>query len=110
MKVINLILAALLFVSNAHAQSIVNDLVGVGFESNKATVLKESFNSKIPSSAIPATDVAIDLGDATHNYRRLYLGQVLDLSFEVLAGAGTTVADAAALSATKIVHQITAGS
>lgn len=31
----------------------------------------------------------------------------LGASYEVVAGAGTTVADAAALSATKIVHQIT---
>lgn len=107
MKIINLIVASLLFVSNVHAQSIVNDLVGVGIEGNQATVLNESFNSKVPASIVPNVDVTANLGSATKNFKNFYLGQLLDLSFEVLAGAGTTVADAAALSATKIVHQIT---
>jgi hypothetical protein len=64
------------------------------------------------------------LGSASKTFRNVYtstlvagtavtagtavnVGTVLDLSSEVVAGAGTTVADAAALSATKIVHQIT---
>jgi hypothetical protein len=64
LKKISLIVA-LLVAGNVHAQSIVNDLVGIGFESNKATVLKESFNSKIPEDARFLTGKTIAIQEAT---------------------------------------------
>lgn len=65
MKIINAVLASLLFVSQASAQSNVNDLVGVGFESNKAQVLDQSFNSAIQSDARFLTGKTIAIQEAT---------------------------------------------
>lgn len=81
--------------------------LGGNFTPNQRVALCEAFGSAVTVSLVPQTTDTIDLGDATHVFRRAYIGSVLDLSHEVVAGAGTTVADAAALSGTKIVHQIT---
>ena len=77
MKIINVLLAVLLFASQASAQSNVNDLVGVGFESNKATVLNESFNSKVQKDILPKTTAAIDLGSASKTFRNVYTSTVV---------------------------------
>lgn len=101
-------LALLLGVQNSYAQDCATTLVdGKATSAGQASVFCGTFNSAITGSLVPKTSNEIDLGSSTKNFQNLYLGEVLDLSFEVVAGAGTTVADAAALSATKIVHQIT---
>ena len=65
MKIINVVLSVLLFASNVSAQSNVNDLVGVGIESNQALVLDQSFNSAIQSDARFKTGKTISIQEAT---------------------------------------------
>lgn len=95
-----------LFMGPAHAGTC-EAALGISFTANQRVALCKAFGSAVTVSLVPQTTNTIDLGDATHVFRRAYIGSVLNLSHEVVAGAGTTVADAAALSGTKIVHQIT---
>lgn len=83
------------------------DLTQSGASPELAAAIDKIYSTAITSSEIPKTTNTIDMGSLTKVYRKLFLGTQLNFSFEVVAGAGTTVADAAALSASKIVHQIT---
>lgn len=64
LKKISLIVA-LLVAGNVHAQSIVNDLTGVGFESSQAEELEKSFNTAIPADARFLTGKTIAIQEAT---------------------------------------------
>lgn len=77
------------------------------FTANQATALCTKLNDSIAESLVPQTTNAIDLGSASKLFKTLFLGTSLVLPHEVVAGAGSSVSDAAALSASKIVHQIT---
>lgn len=83
------------------------DLTQSGASAELAAAIDKLYGTAITGSEIPKTTNTIDLGSLTKVFRKLFLGTQLNASFEVVAGAGTTVADAAALSASKIVHQIT---
>lgn len=106
MKKILVLLVSLLVASSAYADACTTAL-GVNFPANQKNALCAAFGSSVATSLIPTTTNTIDLGSSTKFWRALYVGQSLVGSFEAVAGAGTTVADAAQLSATKIVHQIT---
>lgn len=95
------------FAGTAFAQTTCTGQLGNVFTPAQASKLCASFGSSITNSLIPRADVTYDLGSASKQWKALYLGQTLAGSLETVAGAGTTVADAAQLSATKIVHQIT---
>lgn len=86
MKKILLILSALLLASTAHADTCSANLTGAFVPAQATAICSKGFSTgtaKVGGLNFPST------------------------TFETVAGAGTTVADAAALSATKHTHQIT---
>lgn len=101
-KFLALILAAGIFsahVEQSYADTCSDNLVKAHFSSGQAIALCANLQSAYPgNSAITGTLTVTGL--STLN------GQVA-LGSEAVAGAGTTVADAAALSAAKGVHRIT---
>lgn len=106
MKRILTILVTLLFASSAWAGN-PETLMAVGLPAQTASTVDTLYGTGLTASTIPATTNAIDLGSLSKIFRKLFIGTQLNASYEVVAGAGTTVADAGALSASKIVHQIT---
>lgn len=121
-KILSLIGAMLLFSQMAYADICSDALVrGKVASSAGAVIFCSTFLGAIVSSLLPATDNAIDLGSASKQFRSLYIGtsvvnagtsQLAGLIIpttaeEAVAGAGTTVTDAAALSVSKHLHQIT---
>lgn len=123
MKKILAITALLLSsVSSAHA---VNpscaESLGNVFTPAQKTVLCKVMGSAVPQSMLPSIDNTYDLGSASKQWKTIYAGTSIinagqtttnglitaTTAEEAVAGAGTTVADAAALSATKHLHQIT---
>lgn len=89
------------------AASNILNLMQVGIPAEQATAMDVLYASAFTQSLVPGTASVYDVGSITKQIRGLYLTNVLDLSFEVVAGAGTIVTDAAALSVAKIVHQVT---
>lgn len=81
------------------------------FTANQATVLCTKLNDSIAESLVPQTTNAINLGSSSKVFNTAFLGGG-GLNFqatykETVAGAGSSVSDAAALSATTPVHQLT---
>lgn len=126
-KFLALALLSLCVVSSAFAGTAqVNALIGLGLPPELASQIDATYSSAIPASEIPSTDNTFDLGSASKQFRTLYTGtsivnagtttttglstlngQLSLGTLETVAGAGTTVTDAAALSATTGFHQIT---
>jgi len=88
-------------------QTEIKALMAMGLPSQTASVIDQYYSTGIASSQIPATTNTVDLGSSTNVFRNLFLGTALSLPVETVAGAGTNQGTAAALSATKVVHQIT---
>ena len=87
----------------------ISGLVGVGMHPEQAAQIDKLYSTAITASQLPNTTDAIDLGSATKTWRYLYSeGLNSPTAYEeAVAGAGTTVTDAAALSAVKHIHQLT---
>lgn len=64
LKKISLIVA-LLVAGNVHAQSIVNDLIGVGIKAEQAEELEKAFNTAIPADARFLAGKTVSLQEAT---------------------------------------------
>jgi len=105
-KILITLLVTFGLTSTAYADTCATSLMPA-FTANQATALCTKLNDSIAESLVPQTTNAIDLGSASKLFRTLFLGTSLVLPHEVVAGAGTTVSDAAALSGSKVVHQIT---
>jgi hypothetical protein len=104
----------------AHADTCQTQLMPL-FNSYQSVALCTKLPTSVSTTTKPQTDNAIDLGSASKQWRTLYTGTSIvnagqtttnglvttSTNEEAVAGAGTTVADAAALSATKHLHQLT---
>lgn len=105
-----LISISMLLAAPVYADTCASSLMPA-FTANQATVLCTKLNDSIAESLIPQTTNAINLGSSSKVFNTAFLGagglNFQSSYFEAVAGAGTTVADAAALSATKPIHQLT---
>jgi len=96
--------------TSAYADTCATQLMPA-FTPAQAIALCTKLNDSIAESLVPQTTNAINLGSSSKVFNTAFLGGG-GLNFqstyeEAVAGAGTTVSDAAALSATKPVHQLT---
>jgi hypothetical protein len=110
MKKILFLLLAVLGTQNAFADC-ASDLVnGVHMNGSAAQALCDQFGGAVSQSLLPGTTNTYNIGSATAAWATIFGVQGLNVTTggeEVVAGAGATVADAAALSGSKSVHQIT---
>lgn len=77
MKRLSLFLALLLPLS-AHAGNI-EDMVGVGMNSEWAQTLDDIFNDKIQETVLPATDDTYDLGSASKQFQDAFISDTVTL-------------------------------
>lgn len=110
MKKIIILIASILVFSTAYADTCAVNLMPA-FTPNQAIALCTKLQDSIAETLTPQTTNAINLGTTSKVFNTAFLGgggiNFQSTYEEAVAAAGSTVADAGALSGTKPVHQVT---
>ena len=114
LRLLKLATVTLLFASSAFADTCAKSLMPT-FTADQAKVLCQKYPDALGDSFVPQTNAVSDLGSAAAAWRNGFFTSTVSLAGlktpvaneEAVEGAGTTTSDAAVLSATKHIHELT---